>query len=395
MDDVVLEVGVARADERQVGHGLLRLAAGVDLPPDADERVLRRRVAVRRRKGRRPLDVRHRIRTAGGQVHRAHAEIAEHPQQLDRLGQVVGQRVRLIHAEAAVVGQGARERERLAVAVHHLPGHDIEQREPHADQQPRALRLYPLDERGEQPRAAREVTPPASRPAAGREELVEEIPVAGLDIDHVEAGRFGVAGRREVGLDQPLDVGIGEQAGGVARVNAVAGVEQRMMVGDPRDAARGHGLAEPPGVGELQGHDQVVVAAKPVAMGRLHLGEQGREPRAAAGRRAELVGVGPALGLHGHGLASPDQLGAAEPEVPPAAEENLGGGAVGAAVPALHRMDAPAVADGPTAERERLGERRAGGGGERRVVERNRRGERGEVRAEFVNGAEPSDAGIG
>ena len=109
MDHVVLKVRVARAHQRQVGHRLLRLPAGVDLPPDADERIFRRRVAVGRWKRRRSLDVRHRIRAARGEVHGAHAEIAEHLQQCDRLSEVVGQRVVLVHAEAAVVRERALE----------------------------------------------------------------------------------------------------------------------------------------------------------------------------------------------------------------------------------------------------------------------------------------------
>ena len=76
------------------------------------------------------------------------------------------------------------------------------------------------------------------------------------------------------------------------------------------------------------------------------LGEQRGEAGAAAGRRGELVGVGPALGEHGHRLAAPDQLRDAEPKVPPAAQEDLGGRALGAAVPAFHRMDGDTVTDG-------------------------------------------------
>ena len=224
---------------------------------------------------------------------------------------------------------------------------------------------------------------------------MHEVAVAGLEVHHVEAGRLGVFRGGKIGVDQPLDVGVGEHARGVTGVDAVAGVEQRMVVGDPRDAARGHRLAEPARVRELKCHDEVVVAPTLLAMRRLHLGEQGREAGAAAGRRAELVGIGPALSEHGHRLTPPDQLRAAEPKVPPAAQENFRGCALGAAVPAFHRMNAPAVAHGAVAEHERLGQRRARGGGERRVIEGDRRVERGEVAAQFAHGAEPGDAGIG
>ena len=181
--------------------------------------------------------------------------------------------------------------------------------------------------------------------------------MAGLEVDHVEAGRLGVFRSDDVGVDQPLDVGVGEHAGGVTGVHAVAGVEQRMVVGDSRDAARGHWLAEPARVRELECDNEIIVAATLLAVCRLHLGEQRGEAGAAAGRRGELIGIGPALGEHGHCFPSPDQLRAAEPKVPPAAQEDFRGRTLGAAVPAFHRMNAPAVTDGAAAEHERLSQR--------------------------------------
>ena len=47
------------------------LSHGVDLPPDADERIFGRLVAVDRREDRRPLDVRIVVRAAAGDVDRA------------------------------------------------------------------------------------------------------------------------------------------------------------------------------------------------------------------------------------------------------------------------------------------------------------------------------------
>jgi len=57
-------------------------------------------------------------------------------------------------------------------------------------------------------------------------------------------------------------------------------------------------------------------------------------------------------------------------------------------------MDAPAVAHRAAAERERPGERRAGGRGERLVVEGDRGVDGGEVAAKLVDGAKPGDAWI-
>jgi hypothetical protein len=58
-------------------------------------------------------------------------------------------------------------------------------------------------------------------------------------------------------------------------------------------------------------------------------------------------------------------------------------------------MDAPAVTHGAAAERQRLGQRRAGRSGEELVVERERRVDRRQVRAEVGDGAESRDAGLG
>src|SRR4051812_48514229 len=72
-----------------------------------------------------------------------------------------------------------------------------------------------------------------------------------------------------------------------------------------------------------------------------------------------LVGIGPARRLHGGGLTAPDELRAAAPEVAPAAQGELARRAVGVGVPALHRVDAPAIAHASTGDCHRLRERRA------------------------------------
>ncbi len=77
---------------------------------------------------------------------------------------------------------------------------------------------------------------------------------------------------------------------------------------------------------------------------------QGGQARLVLVAEAELVGVGPALIGDGGRLAAPDQLGTACAEPPPPAEQDVGGPAVGARIPAFHRMDAPAVAERAAAE---------------------------------------------
>jgi hypothetical protein len=56
-------------------------------------------------------------------------------------------------------------------------------------------------------------------------------------------------------------------------------------------------------------------------------------------------------------------------------------------------MDHPAVARGAVTEGQGGGQGRTGRGRERLVVERNRRGERGEMLAEIGDGTEPGDTG--
>ena len=68
----------------------------------------------------------------------------------------------------------------------------------------------------------------------------------------------------------------------------------------------------------------------------------------------ELPRVRPTLRHYCGRLASPDQFGAAQPKPVPAAECPFARSAIGLTVPALHWMDAPAVADRKVADTERL-----------------------------------------
>ena len=134
------------------------------------------------------------------------------------------------------------------------------------------------------------------------------------------------------------------------------------MAGDARLSAGGRGLGEPAGVGQLQGHQQIVGGAMVLPMALLQGVEQLGKPLSAAGWSAQLPGIGPPLWHHRHRLAPPDQLGTAGAKPLPAAQERLGRQALRCRVPAFHRMDAPAVAYLPAADRNRRGQRRAFGG---------------------------------
>src|SRR5690606_35617470 len=110
--------------------------------------------------------------------------------------------------------------------------------------------------------------------------------------------------------------------------------------------------------------------AEPLAVGRLECLQQFTDRLFVARSIVELIGVGPAVGGDGERLASPDDLAAALAEVPPAAQRVLAGSTVGGAVPALHRVHTPAVADGNPADCQRLRERRALSGRQRRIISR-------------------------
>ena len=96
---------------------------------------------------------------------------------------------------------------------------------------------------------------------------MHEIAVAGLEVDHVEAGCLGIAGRRNVAVDEPLHVVVVQQARSIRGVDTVAAVEQRVVVGDPRLPAHGRGLGESSRMRELQGDDEIVGAAMTFAVG--------------------------------------------------------------------------------------------------------------------------------
>ena len=102
----LLEVRVARADDRDVGMRARELGGRRDHPRRADQRVLGRRVAVGRREERRPLDVRVVVRAAGGDAHEPDAELAAQVEEPVRLGEVEAETGR-VGAER-VAGQRGR-----------------------------------------------------------------------------------------------------------------------------------------------------------------------------------------------------------------------------------------------------------------------------------------------
>ena len=80
----LLQIAVGRSDHHQVREALLQPRRGLDLPGDAAQRILRRQVAVERRKQRRPLGVRVVVRAPAGDADPLHVHLLQRRQQLHR-----------------------------------------------------------------------------------------------------------------------------------------------------------------------------------------------------------------------------------------------------------------------------------------------------------------------
>ena len=191
-------------------------------------------------------------------------------------------------------------------------------------------------------------------PRPGRQQLVEQVAMALLDVDEVEADPEGQPGRLDVAVLEAVELVVGDEgiigAGGPSRWPC------RRRCGDRAAGRAGPGAA----VGTSSGRSGS-------AAGRRAGRRRGRSPRRWACRRLaehplegrgggsaddELAGIGPAFRDDRGGLA-PDQLGPAGAEAAVAAEGQLARAAVGLAVAALHRLDRQPVADAPAADLDR------------------------------------------
>ena len=93
-----------------------------------------------------------------------------------------------------------------------------------------------------------------------------------------------------------------------------------MMIGDPRlELLVIVGLAEAARVRELQADEQIVESCRTARDGpACSSSSSAARPARFVRRGQRLIGIGPAVGLHGRRLAAPDELRAAAAEVPPA-----------------------------------------------------------------------------
>ena len=108
----------------------------------------------------------------------------------------------------------------------------------------------------------------------------------------------------------------------------------------------------------------------------------------------ELVGVRASVVANRNRLASPDQLGAALPEAPPAAHGEVAGFALPGPVPAFHRENAEPVSDGPAFEPARPGQRRFGARFQS-FVKLELNAQRGKAPAERLRRFERRDSHVG
>ena len=329
-----------------------QLRRGLHQARDAQQRVLGRQVAIRWREERRPLNVRHVVRAAGGDADHLNPQLRQQRQQTMGL---VHARAMLAEGPRPVVIGGPVVGDADAVRAG-LPGGHVEGAQAQADAESRRLAADAGDDLAQEARAVFEAAAVASRATEGAEKLVAQVAVAVLDIDPGEAGALRQTGRVDEVLDQAGDLVVAEQDRVVVGRDAELRVQQGMTVERARlHRPAGVGAAEAAGVRQLQADAEVVDRAEALAVGL----DEGLAQAGDGGQgrlvEQQLVGVGAALVAHGDGLPAPDELGAAEAEASPAADRQLRGLAVERPVPALHGQDAPAVADGPEVAVQRPG----------------------------------------
>ena len=201
-----------------------------------------------------------------------------------------------------------------------------------------------------------------------------------LDVDEIEAGLLRQCGGASEGGDDAGDVGIRDHVG---RGAAELPVEERVRIrGDGLQPGVVVRVAVAPGVRELEAGEEVVRRAEALRVGAAHVCEEARERGRGLLRDHHLARVAAPVLHDGARLAPEEQLGAARCEAHPAAAGVVARRAVRKAVPALHRQDAPAVADHAAGTKPIGARERRIGRGQNRVVEVEAGADRPQVRAE-------------
>ena len=309
---------------------------------------------------------------AGGGVENLHAELRAQLRELKRLREVNLRRVALAHAEAVAVRQAVRVLLRDAGAE--LAGHGqcrvramrhlVKAAQAHAELDGIPTRADARDDVAQDARAVLEAAAELAGPRVRAEELVQQIAVAMLQVHEVRAHVPRELRRADEVLDEPLNLVVGEDLR-VAR-DLELRVENRMPERDTRLVGRlPVRFAETSRVCELESDDEVVRRAVTLRVRVLQEADQLSDARLVLLDEDELVRVRAAVGPHGHRLRAANQLRAALAEALPAPTHFVAQATGRRAVPALHRVERDAVADGLAVDgdvRHRLGERGIPGG---------------------------------
>jgi len=333
--------GVARADHGQVRERLLHPAGDAQHPGHALQRMFLGDVAAGGGLVVGAAVMRVVVGVGDGDVEQLQSDALQLTHQLEGFGQVGPGVVIFVHAEAIGVGDGV-------VGV-----------QPTAQKEPGHLVLDPLGDGAEEACAVFETSAEIAVLAGkGSVQLGDEVAVAALDVDPVEPGPQGKAGRPDVDVYKAVKLVVGDE--GIIGRQVVPGVKH---LGVMRDDGPGGpvGLRVPPRVGKLDDEEGVVVGAHLPAGRPPGLLDQSGEVIEGAVMEPELSGVGPALGHHGSGL-EPEEPGPAAGETSVAAVGEFVGTTVGSTVTAFHRVDGHGVGGGPVPDGDGLLERREVGG---------------------------------
>ena len=186
----LLQVAVARPDDRDRRVGGGQLGSRRDEAGDAHERVLGWRVAVGRGEVRGTLHVGHVVRAPAARAEEADAQLLHDREELVGLGEVDSQPGAVASERIPV---RALRRGPTDAAGARFVGNEIEDREAQGHGEVGHGGPNPLHGRPQEVRAPRQVAAVAPRPIVGGEELVTQVAVAGLHVDEVEPGGPGRA----------------------------------------------------------------------------------------------------------------------------------------------------------------------------------------------------------
>ena len=350
----LLQVAVGRADEHQPRKVALQERGRPNLPRDAAQRILRRLVAVERRKHRRPLHVRVVVRAAGGRrrssgrrAARASAARRARPRAPRRAARRSSSTPN--PNEAAALAPVLSRRRALGLADRRRPRLRYgtvsnTERRTTISSPGRCARMPSITRRMKRVRFSSE-PPYGPLRAAGAEQLVPEIAVARLDVDEAEAGVARQPRRGDEVVDQAIELVVLEHAHAVRK----AAIEHRIARtrrAAPGDRRRRAARSAPSASAAGRRTDR----ASAFAPNRSRCAATSSSRSAAiagwvARRHQQLMRIGAAVVADRDRFPAPHQLRAADAEIAPAPARQIARLAVARAVPPFHRQDAEAVAD--------------------------------------------------